>query len=355
MVHYFTSSDEDALRFHRNIQALNLALSYTTIRCTFDERLPSHERHWIFQIRGALYHVLGPLSGASAMTGQLARAAQVYFLGEGPEQASELATNARSDSNPHLMSCRDILEKLGGRQYDLPSVNAEVAALIIPSEFGQRGYRDIQLYLREAPSLTRATDLISVDGDNSDSDMIENLAQVTPATQEIDSDEDDWEDDVLDHDIDQDHGEVPDGLVAPHDPAIDEEFDNMRQRFLTRIHREHPLYMPLSYVVLYTSGGRGFYRSIPLPAANPKTGRAFQRSKVSMVEFLRLGVYTRRHSINRFHRAGVLFQQCLVDGWIAAEGKKLEYIRWHQDEIRRYDMSREEDIIKLPSSMTGLS
>ncbi|KAJ5146220.1 uncharacterized protein N7515_000784 [Penicillium bovifimosum] len=69
----------------------------------------------------------------------------------------------------------------GGRQYNLPSVNAEVAALIIPSEFGQRGYRDIQLYLREAPSLTRATDLISVDGDNSDSDMIENPAQVTPA------------------------------------------------------------------------------------------------------------------------------------------------------------------------------
>lgn len=47
------------------------------------------------------------------------------------------------------------------------------------------------------------------------------------------------------------------------------------------------------------------------------------------------------------------FQMFVVDEWIAAEGNKLEYIRHHQDIIRRYDSSREAGLIKLLTSLTG--
>ncbi|KAN0066618.1 hypothetical protein V8E54_015278 [Elaphomyces granulatus] len=217
-------------------------------------------------MQGSIYHMQGPLTTEANRTPLFT---QLYFLD--PQEA--LA--ARQTTRPQLRQFSGLLERLdhllrhenpfrhifyrardvlerhadlnglrltpqlrlvpnhqAGRQYDLPTQDTELSAFIptLHNEYSQTSYRDVCLYLRDVPSTTEPGD-----------PFLEDLLQVDP----------------------------PEDFSDPQ-PA---EGPN-RRRHITYIHFEHPLYLPLSYVLFYARGGRGFSQGIrlqgPTAAGKPR-------------------------------------------------------------------------------------
>jgi hypothetical protein len=100
----------------------------------------------------------------------------------------------------------------------------------LPEEYSGTSYRDVCLYLRNPPSSA------SGPGDA----FLDEFRDVDP-----------W------------------GEFSDPQPAADSDCD----RHLTYIHFDHPLYLPLSYVLFYAEGGRGYSRGIQLhgPTARGKS------------------------------------------------------------------------------------
>jgi helitron helicase-like protein len=102
--------------------------------------------------------------------------------------------------------------------------------------------------------------------------------------------------------------------------------------FLTRIHPDHALKLPLLYVLFYPAGERGYHQGLRLTS---------------------------------LHRGRSLFQQFIVDAWASTEDSDLDYLRFNQAKLRadRYTNAYSailgneapENIgrIVLPSSFTG--
>lgn len=204
--------------------------------------------------------------------------------------------------------------RAAGRQYDLPSVSTELGAFIpdISNEFRAGGYRDIQLYLREAPvheAQGRAA-----------------LLSDLQATATIDADE------TL--------AQLEDGPVPEADPEDPETpaatIDNntsARPRYLSYIHPEHALYGPLAYPIFYSTGGRSYHRHIKLSGLT-KAGGARKNTNVTPVMYYRRLLYTRRGDFNILHRGGMLFQQWLVDAFLTDDLKNMEFYRFNQGQLR---------------------
>jgi hypothetical protein len=75
-------------------------MAYTSIRGERDWRLTDVEAFWIYQLQGAMYHLLGPLDG------EYPAFAQLYFLEPKAAQA------ARIEYSPSLKDCPILLWKL---------------------------------------------------------------------------------------------------------------------------------------------------------------------------------------------------------------------------------------------------
>jgi hypothetical protein len=121
---------------------------------------------------------------------------------------------------------RLVPNRQAGRQYDLPTQDSELSTFIptLPNEYSETSYRDVCLYLRDAPSRSSTT---SAPADP----LLEDLQQIDP----------------MEEFSDLQPAAVPD-----------------RQRHLTYIHFNHPLYLPLSYVLFYALGGRGYSQGMRL-------------------------------------------------------------------------------------------
>ena len=253
----FADNSSDAKKFRDNLRLLNSALSYTSVGCRSDPRLRPEEHQYIFQLQGSIYHMQSPLTTDANRTPLFS---QLYFLD--PQQANEARlTNMPQlrlrglsgllerldrllrDQNPYrhiFLRAKDALEthagldclrltpqlrlvpnQQAGRQYDLPSQDTELSAFIptIPEEYSGTSFRDVCLYLRNPPSST------------SDAGVLDELRELDP-----------W-------------GEFTDPQPVP---ALD------RDRYLTYIHFDHPLYLPLSYVIFYAGGGRGYGQGMQL-------------------------------------------------------------------------------------------
>lgn len=170
------------------------------------------------------------------------------------------------------------------RRYDLPiaQANTEIAGFLpdVPAERAEPGYRDLLLHLREAPPR------------HSENQFFEDIADADEAA----------------------------AAVAD----LDEPTQDSSGRWYTFVHFEHPLYMPLHYVLFYMIGGRGHSRnsalrgrtsasSCSLPSAlfGPfhsadlslaDTERVYDR--VTINPFYRWHLYPRQGSFNVLHRPG---------------------------------------------------
>ena len=115
---------------------------------------------------------------------------------------------------------------------------------------------------------------------------------------------------------------------------------------LQRISELSPLYQPLHYVLLFPYGEPGWHDKIKLnvdhnnaPAQNNFDGEATQqkskkRTKLSLIEYTAFHLHPRLNESNHIFRAGMLFQEFMVDMWAAAEQERLRWIEKNQKDLR---------------------
>jgi Helitron helicase-like domain at N-terminus len=163
----------------------------------------------------------------------------------------------------------------------------------------------------------------------------------------------------------------PWGEFSDLQPVPDSDSD--RERRLTYIHFDHPLYLPLSYVLFYAEGGRGYSRGARLQGLTAKgkpflsflliadantsyvIGQPRIHDLLTIWAFYRYLTYTRKSSLNILHRGAALFQQYIVDTWLSIEMHRLEYYYFNQRQIRAelYDTARHQFLGDQDVSTTG--
>lgn len=232
--------------FRRHIHKINANMAFTSVFDTPDRNLDRSELNYIYQVQGTFYHRQGPLepgprprfaqllflNTAEALAhrndqlGNIGRAREIlpaleeYFRTHNPYYHLLLRAKEVLDQNQSLRQLnltprlRLVRHPSQDRRYDLPisQANDEIAGFVpdIPVEYGEPGYRDLLIYLRQAPNVHQHRAL-----------------------------------DGIEHAVQDSNG-----------------------RWLTRVHFEHPLYLPLQYVLFYMTGGRGYNRDSRLRQPN---------------------------------------------------------------------------------------
>ncbi|GKV14803.1 hypothetical protein SLEP1_g25620 [Rubroshorea leprosula] len=134
---------------------------------------------------------------------------------------------------------------------------------------------------------------------------------------------------------------------------------------LKRITELHPLFMALQYPILFPYGEDGYHVGIPYHKNEGK--RKTKRQTLTMTEYYGYIIQFRRNEGNTLILGGRLFQQFVVDAFIAIEEEHLRYVRNEQDKWRMELYKNVCDVIVrgdtmaesvgkriiLPSSFTG--
>jgi hypothetical protein len=121
--------------------------------------------------------------------------------------------------------------------------------------------------------------------------------------------------------------------------------------------------MPLHYVLLFPYGEHGWHYSLQLQDAR----QTRQRTRFEQRPFYRFRLHPRAREFSVLFWAGRLFQQYVVDSFVACETTALDWLRRNQDKIRAdvynslCDTLIRQDVspvdlgyrIILPSSFTG--
>ena len=100
---------------------------------------------------------------------------------------------------------------------------------------------------------------------------------------------------------------------------------------LRRISHLHPSYSSLHYVLLYPYGEDGWHNDIP---AQPGPEGQRRSPKVSQRAYYAYRIHPRPGIQPALFWAGKLFQQYVVDAWASIEQSKLNWVRYHQKELR---------------------
>ena len=91
---------------------------------------------------------------------------------------------------------------------------------------------------------------------------------------------------------------------------------------------EHPMYDPLMYVLMFSYGDKGYeLDSYTSTTRRNKNCTAMQYYRYTLIPCT-------GDTFNTIHRMDRLFQQYIVDMYAKIEGARLEYIRYHQKELR---------------------
>ncbi|KAJ5576305.1 hypothetical protein N7535_003231 [Penicillium sp. DV-2018c] len=231
--------ESDSKLFRQHIRQFNAAFAFTSMCAKRDDRLSSSQASRSYQICGSSVHLQGPLTGipATPAARPTPSYASLYLidpsdavnrvsanptLRSGSRRIFQRLADFMAEKNPFVAlfrharsvleeqrvpelrltaSLRIIPNRLGGRQYDIPtSVGGFLPG--IADESSETGHRDIRLYLNERPS----TDAI---------------VQSAGLMDHIDS-------------------------ISRADGS---------PQYLSIIHHSHPLYIPLQYILFFSEGG----------------------------------------------------------------------------------------------------
>ena len=103
---------------------------------------------------------------------------------------------------------------------------------------------------------------------------------------------------------------------------------------LMRITEVHPAYVPLHFPLLAPTGQMGWHPEMQYTFLDSHKKRT--RKKLTFCDFLKHRLHVRPTEIESDHyfKAGLLYQEYLVDMWAAAEHARLDWIRTHQTNLR---------------------
>lgn len=279
--------DPRARSFRQNIRAYNLALAFTSVSYTKDTRTDLSRGLHCFQIHGELFHWQGPLQPAPQEAPVFA---QLFFYD--PDYATDIRNQRYpqldrtilrglhemlTDHNPFIRIYKTARERLASQTGQFRLLLNPQMRLILQSGADRR---------RE--NLPTATE----------------LAGILP-----DEFADESRRDIL--------------------LAVRESTCNGPQ--LHQISVTHAAYMPLHYVLLFPYGEYGWHYEIPLRDLRHKRLRV----RLEQRPFYRFRLHTRfREFSTPLFRAARLFQQFVIDAFVACETTALNWFRNHQDKIR---------------------
>ena len=318
----YEAQTPEARDFRKNIRVYNNSLAFTSVSYTKDNRL--HGTHGIqcFSIHGSLFHYQGPLVPGSQ---ELPVFAQLFFFD------SEYATGLRKDRYPVLNTTvlRQLTEMLHACNPFIPIYRTARERLTDAtdqaSQFRLLLNPQIRLIIEQGAD-RRRENLPTTD----------NVAAVIP-----------------DEYTDRSRRDI---LLAVRHPT-------RNGPHLTPVHVTHAAYMPLHYVLLFPHGDYGWHYELQL--RNGQQERI--RTRLGQRTFYRFRLHTRQHEFSTLFYAGRLFQQYIVDAYVACEFTALDWLRHNQDNIRAdvynglADSLLRQDIdagelgrrVILPASFTG--
>lgn len=308
-----------ARSFRKNIRAYNSALAFTSVSYTKDTRTDLSRGLHCFQIHGELFHYQGPLAPRSQ---EAPAFAQLFFYD--PEYATDLRLQHRpqldryilhglhemlTDHSPFIRIYKTAQERLATQAGDFRILLNPQMRLILQSGADRR---------RE--NLPTATELAGI---------------------------------LPDEFTDESRRDI---LLAVREPGRNDPQ-------LHRVAVTHAAYMPLHYVLLFPSGEYGWHYGMQLRDAR----QTRQRTRLEQRPFYRFRLHTRNYEWSPLFFAARLFQQYIVDAFVACETTALDWLRTHQDRIRAdvysglADTLIRDDVVPaaigrrfiLPSSFTG--
>jgi hypothetical protein len=303
----YISKSTEAREFRQNIRAYNSSLAFASLG-VHEHQLPSRGPY-TFRIQGGIYHRIGHLLPDQD---QLPKFSQLHIYDTTNEAKNRLSWN-QSLSTTLITQLQTMLH-----QYN-PFVAAYKQALdLIINE----PHNNFQFVLRADPTtdlrrynLPTASDICAIVPDS----------QSTPSSRDI----------VL----------YKRSSLHPQGHSI------------LHINENHPHYDPLHYVLLLPHGQFGW-----TPNTLSSSGK-----KVTTMQYYGFHMMQRDGNFNVLLRAGRLFQQYIVDQYVKVEQERLNYIYYHQRELRAELYQGLQDAILsgdtdgntigrriiLPSSFTG--
>jgi hypothetical protein len=311
--------DPRARSFRQNIRAYNSALAFTSVSYTKDTRTDLSRGLHCFQIHGELFHYQGPLEPGPQ---QAPAFAQLFFYD--PDYATDFRLQHRpsldrtilrglhemlTDHNPFIRIYKTARERLASQTGHFRILLNPQMRLILQSGADRR---------RE--NLPTATELAGI---------------------------------LPDEFTDESRRDI---LLAVREPG----------RTGPQLHQvavTHAAYMPLHYVLLFPYGEYGWHYEMQLRDAR----QTRLRTRLEQRPFYRFYLHVRNREASPLFWACRLFQQYIVDAFVACETTALDWLRKHQDKIRAdvynglTDTLIREDVspadlgrrFVLPSSFTG--
>lgn len=283
---YQNPTDPISREFRQHIRSYNSALAFTSVSYNKDLRLNLTAGIQCFQIHGDLFHYQGPLDLSSQEAPQFA---QLFFYD------SDFATRTRHARNPTLnpTTLRALTDMLFECNPFIPLYQTARERLRTQTTYN-RIILNPQMRLVVESGADRRR---------------ENL----PTSTEVAA--------ILPNEF----GEASrrDIILAIRNPSV-----NGPQ--LKQVHVTHAAYMPLHYVLLFPYGDYGWHYDLHL---RERRG-ARSRTRLEQRTFYRYRLHTRNGQWSPFFYAGRLFQQYIVDAFVACETTALTWLRTHQSNIR---------------------
>ena len=276
-----TGDDPRCRSFRANIRAYNSAFAFTSVSYKKDGRINFTGGIQCFQIHGQLFHFQGPLRPAEH---EVPSFAQLFFYDPA------YATDIRANNYPHLD--RTVLLQLIDM---LTDCNPFITVYKTARERLATQQTDFQVLLNPQMQL-----VVEAGADR----RRENL----PISNEVTA--------II---PDEFTGASRRDLVL----AVREAGQD-RPRIRT-VNVTHAAYMPLHYVLLFPYGDPGWHYSLQLEKANETRIRTRLEQRVFYRYYLHV-----RTAFSPLFYASRLFQQYIVDAYVACETTALDWLRTHQ-------------------------
>lgn len=299
-------TDPRSRHFRQHIRSYNSALAFTSVNATRDDRVDLRRGVQAFSIHGELYHLQGPLVPSSQEPPAFA---QLFFYDP------EYATDLRAGRNPRLN--RTILQDL--HEMLLEVRNPFIGLYKTARERLRTQEGNFRMVISPQMKLVVQA---GADRRRENLPVADELAGIIP---------DEYED-----------IESRDVILAVREPG-------RNGPLLHRVPVTNAAYMPLHYVLLFPYGEHGWHWSIEL--ANRRRHR--QNLRFAQQPFYRFRLHERLREQSVLFFANRLFQQYVVDAYVACETTRLDWLRTHQDNIRADVYNGVADHLYLDDGLEG--
>ena len=269
--------------FKKNIRQYNAAFAFVSLGVKIDRAVTNARGAYCFCINGELHHLAGALLPE---IGQPEEYAQIYIY----DPATQLGMRQRG--NPNLSPI--IMTSLQAMLHDThPYVLLYRQAFLIMREMPPGEQQDVAVRLRAE----RHQDL--------------RRYNLPDANEEVAA--------IILGDGSEERSNHRDVIV------------HLTGGGFQRISHLHPSYSSLHYVLLFPYGEDGWHNDIP---ARPGPQGQQRSPKVSQRAYYAHRIHVRPGIQPALFWGGKLFQQYVVDAWASTEQNMLNWVRFHQKELR---------------------